>query len=166
MTSSCEITDREVAGKLPVQYSRKMIKESNESCAENTDGIEDGDAEPRRRGFTVNDRRDMQRMGRRQELMVGRVDHHRKDCHLSVFFTSANTQGLVDGGLAGLFWSYIWTFVGFGIVIASLAEMASMLVKRPLQHSLLSNRYLPGLLFLVDNTIGSRSSHRRDIRNS
>ena len=39
---------------------------------------------------------------------------------------SANTQGLIDGGLAGLFWTYVWTFLGFGIVMMSLAEMASM----------------------------------------
>jgi hypothetical protein len=40
----------------------------------------------------------------------------------------ANTQGLVDGGLAGLFWAYIWNFFGFSFVVLSLAEMASMLV--------------------------------------
>ncbi len=34
--------------------------------------------------------------------------------------------GLEHGGLAGLFWSYIWTFVGFTFVEMSLAEMASM----------------------------------------
>lgn len=38
----------------------------------------------------------------------------------------ACTQGLINGGLAGLFWSYIWTFVGFTFVEMSLAEMASM----------------------------------------
>lgn len=27
-------------------------------------------------------------------------------------------------GLAGVIWAYIWTFIGFGFVIASLAEMA------------------------------------------
>jgi hypothetical protein len=49
----------------------------------------------------------------------------------------------MNGGLAGVFWAYIWTFgqsqlhlfvhevahrfqVGFGFVIMSLAEMASM----------------------------------------
>lgn len=42
----------------------------------------------------------------------------------------ACTQGLVNGGLAGLFWSYIWTFVGFTFVEMSLAEMASMCVAR------------------------------------
>lgn len=36
------------------------------------------------------------------------------------------TQGLTNGGLAGLFWSYVWTFVGFTPIVASLAEMASM----------------------------------------
>ena len=39
---------------------------------------------------------------------------------------SATTQGMVDGGLAGLFWSYVWTWLGFSTVMASLAEMASM----------------------------------------
>jgi hypothetical protein len=33
---------------------------------------------------------------------------------------------MVDGGLAGLFWSYVWTWLGFSTVMASLAEMASM----------------------------------------
>lgn len=40
----------------------------------------------------------------------------------------ATTEGLVDGGLAGLFWSYVWTWFGFSAVMASLAEMASMSV--------------------------------------
>ena len=39
---------------------------------------------------------------------------------------SANTAGLINGGLAGLFWSYVWTFVGFIFIVASLAEMSSM----------------------------------------
>lgn len=39
---------------------------------------------------------------------------------------SATTQGMVDGGIAGLFWSYVWTWLGFSTVMASLAEMASM----------------------------------------
>lgn len=37
-------------------------------------------------------------------------------------------EGLDNGGLAGMFWSYIWTFVGFTFVEMSLAEMASMSV--------------------------------------
>lgn len=40
----------------------------------------------------------------------------------------ANTQGMIDGGLAGLFWAYIWNFVGFSFVVLSLAEMSSMYV--------------------------------------
>lgn len=39
---------------------------------------------------------------------------------------SSNDQGLENGGLPGMFWSYIWTFIGFGFIIASLSEMASM----------------------------------------
>jgi amino acid transporter len=36
---------------------------------------------------------------------------------------------LVNGGLAGLFWSYIWTFLGFFTIVSSLAEMSSMAPK-------------------------------------
>ncbi len=38
----------------------------------------------------------------------------------------ANTQGLINGGRGGLFWSYIWTLAGYGLLAASLADMASM----------------------------------------
>jgi amino acid transporter len=39
---------------------------------------------------------------------------------------SAPIGGLLNGGLAGLFWGYIWTFIGFVFIVMSLAEMASM----------------------------------------
>jgi choline transport protein len=39
---------------------------------------------------------------------------------------SATYQGLVDGGPAGLIWSFVWTWFGFSMVMLSLAEMASM----------------------------------------
>ncbi|RDI88013.1 hypothetical protein Vi05172_g2063 [Venturia inaequalis] len=38
----------------------------------------------------------------------------------------ANTAGLVNGGLAGLLWGYVWTCVGFIAIVMSLAEMSSM----------------------------------------
>ncbi|KAI4254353.1 MAG: hypothetical protein LQ352_003141 [Teloschistes flavicans] len=97
-----------------------------------TELSEDGDyldigVGEQRPGYTKVDRKDMYRMGKRQELM-------RNFSPVSALsFTAllqatweANTQGLVDGGLAGLFWSYIWTFFGSGIIMLSLAEMASM----------------------------------------
>jgi hypothetical protein len=34
--------------------------------------------------------------------------------------------GIINGGLAGIFWSFIWTFFGFCAIVLSLAEMASM----------------------------------------
>ncbi|KAK3071925.1 hypothetical protein LTR53_007771 [Teratosphaeriaceae sp. CCFEE 6253] len=87
-----------------------------------------GDADE---GITRHDKKDMKRMGKAQEL-------RRNFRSLStIAFTvvlqgtwevllAASTQGLVDGGLAGLFWSYIVTFIGFSLVVISLAEMASM----------------------------------------
>ncbi|KAF2178015.1 putative GABA permease [Zopfia rhizophila CBS 207.26] len=103
------------------------------------DGVEDGDAvddvysraNPARPGFTKSDQKDMWRMGKLQELKR----NYRPLSALSFaivltavweFLLIANTQGLIDGGLAGVFWSYIWTFIGFGFVEMSLAEMASM----------------------------------------
>lgn len=83
------------------------------------------------RGFTKHDKKDMRRMGKTQEL-------RRNFRPLSTLaFTvilqgtwevllAASTQGLTDGGLAGLLWSYVWTFAGFSLVVISLAEMASM----------------------------------------
>jgi choline transport protein len=38
----------------------------------------------------------------------------------------ASTEGLIAGGVAGLFWSYVWTYAGMTLVVLSLAEMASM----------------------------------------
>ncbi|KAG9512590.1 amino acid transporter, partial [Aureobasidium melanogenum] len=82
-------------------------------------------------GFTRTDAREMKRMGKKQEL-------RRNFRTLStIAFTiilqgtwevllTATTQGMTNGGLAGLVWSYIWTFFGFIFVVLSLAEMASM----------------------------------------
>ncbi|KAI9710172.1 MAG: hypothetical protein M1812_007503 [Candelaria pacifica] len=39
---------------------------------------------------------------------------------------SASTFRLVDGGLAGMIWTYIVTVVGFVAVVASMVDMASM----------------------------------------
>ncbi|KAL1639716.1 hypothetical protein SLS58_007614 [Diplodia intermedia] len=83
------------------------------------------------KGDTRHDRADMRRMGKVQELK-------RNYRPLSaIAFTvilqgtwevlmTATTQGLVDGGLSGLIWSYVWTFFGFSFVMASLAEMSSI----------------------------------------
>lgn len=83
------------------------------------------------RDDSQSDKKDMVRMGKVQEL-------RRNYRPLSALaFTviiqgtwevllTATTQGLVDGGPAGLIWSYVWTFIGFTFIVASLAEMASM----------------------------------------
>ena len=82
-------------------------------------------------GATHPDEKDMSRMGKKPQL---RRNFHQVStisfvCVMvstwEVLFL-ANSQGLIDGGLAGLFWSYVWTMFGFGLIAASLAEMASM----------------------------------------
>lgn len=106
------------------------------SVEDGADDNEAGDdvysrANPPRAGFTKADQKDMYRMGKVQELKR----NYRPLSALSFaivltavweFLLIANTEGLTNGGLAGVFWTYIWTFVGFGFVELSLAEMASM----------------------------------------
>ncbi|CAN8104703.1 unnamed protein product [Discula destructiva] len=84
-----------------------------------------------RKGFTEFDQKDMYRMGKKQELK--RNYRPLSVLSFAVVLTAiweylmlACTQGLVDGGTAGLFWSYVWTFAGFTFVEMSLAEMSSM----------------------------------------
>ncbi|KAE9988423.1 hypothetical protein EG328_011183 [Venturia inaequalis] len=77
------------------------------------------------------DAKDMYRMGKDQQF--------RRIFRLStmIMFTSmvqctweiiliAPVGGLINGGLSGLLYSYIWTFIGFIFIVMSLAEMASM----------------------------------------
>lgn len=124
-----------VANGAPQGKSQVESSLSEISRRYNVDGIDDDDGfddnDPRRRGHTRNDQRDMHRMGKRQEL----IRNFRPLSALSFavvlqatweFMLISNTQGMTDGGLAGLFWSYLWTFIGFGFVMFSLGEMASM----------------------------------------
>ncbi|KAF8847927.1 amino acid transporter [Acephala macrosclerotiorum] len=101
-----------------------------ESLEESGDDIY-SQANPSRPGFTKSDQKDMWRMGRVQEFKR----NYRPLSALSFatvltavweYLLMANTQGMIDGGLAGLFWAYIWNFVGFSFVVLSLAEMSSM----------------------------------------
>ncbi|KAL8819984.1 MAG: hypothetical protein Q9223_001689 [Gallowayella weberi] len=80
---------------------------------------------------TMEDRYDMTRIGKKQELL-------RNFQFISVLaFTTVIlatwetvlytiSYGLVNGGLAGLIWTFIVAAIGMGTVVLSLAEMASM----------------------------------------
>lgn len=90
-----------------------------------------GDTDSAALCYTRSDQKDMQRMGKIPQLRRNfpRISLISFICVMvstwEVLFL-ANSQGLADGGLAGLFWSYLWTFLGFALIAASLAEMASM----------------------------------------
>lgn len=80
---------------------------------------------------TQHDIQDMTRMGKDQSMV--RVFKQASLFSFNAILVAtwewsllANTQGLINGGRAGLLWSYIWVSIGYGLVIASLAEMASM----------------------------------------
>ncbi|KMU80626.1 hypothetical protein CISG_08614 [Coccidioides immitis RMSCC 3703] len=139
--------------KSPYLHPSASSLEYSLNPAETTDG--DDFVSPFQ-GHTRNDQRDMMRMGKNQEFAVRSIyisfasdimpvtasylrrlscssswsgcfellDSPR--CDLGVHVTH---EGLNDGGVAGLFWSYVWTFIGFGFCVYSMAEMASMLVE-------------------------------------
>lgn len=77
------------------------------------------------------DRHDMYRMGKRQETQ-------RNFRHITILgfcmvilssweaILSTAVFALGNGGTAGLIWGYFICMIGFGFVVASLAEMASM----------------------------------------
>ncbi|OGM41279.1 amino acid transporter [Aspergillus bombycis] len=83
----------------------------------NKDGEETG---------TGYDQSDMTRMGKIQELKR----NLRPLAALSFasvlqatweFILIGNTEALVNGGRAGLFWTYMWTFAGFGLIILTMS---------------------------------------------
>jgi len=106
------------------------VHESIEPVNHNTTSWEDLD-HVAKEGFTMHDQRDMQRMGKKQEF--------RRNFRFltTVGFTccvmgtweilmTSNTQALVAGGSAGLFWSLVWSYSGQTFIVLSLAEMSSM----------------------------------------
>lgn len=73
----------------------------------------------------------MQRMGKTQEMnrvfrQVSLISFTAICMSTWEWIIMSNSQGLIDGGRAGLFWGYLWTFVGYGFIAGSLAEMAAM----------------------------------------
>ena len=81
--------------------------------------------------FTDQDKQDMRRMGKIQELRryFGNYSSIAYiTCSTGSWETilTVNTQGLIAGGSAGLFWSLVWAYAGQTFVVLSLAEMASI----------------------------------------
>jgi choline transport protein len=83
------------------------------------------------KGATTEDTLDMLRMGKTQET-------RRAFRSITIFgfcmvilstweaILATSVFALSNGGTAGLIWGYLIVMIGFGFVVASLAEMASM----------------------------------------
>lgn len=117
---------------------------NKEAHIRGTESPESGKAEPvlssaewnsmdsfAKEGFTANDQIDMKRMGKEQQF------RRNFKFWTSIAFTccvmgtweillTSNTQALLAGGSAGLFWSLCWCYLGQTFVVLSLAEMSSM----------------------------------------
>ncbi|KAF4314330.1 putative amino acid transporter protein [Botryosphaeria dothidea] len=82
-------------------------------------------------GDTANDVRDMQRLGKKQEFKrnfgflatLGFVSIYMATWEFVLVSLSA---GFINGGFAGLFWTFIGTVTCYATIVASLAEMESM----------------------------------------
>jgi amino acid permease len=98
------------------------------------DGIEDGHGHLRDHkdaSAAKHDDHDMRRMGKTPELrrVFRQVSIMSLTCVIMAtweYLFTANSRGLLNGGPGGMIWSYIWTLTGFGLMVASLAELSSM----------------------------------------
>jgi amino acid permease len=98
------------------QHTASILECSNEDDSKNA---------------TTEDTQDMLRMGKKQETRRNfRSVTILGFCLviLSIWETVLATAvfALSNGGTAGLIWGYLIIMIGFGFVVASLAEMASM----------------------------------------
>ena len=74
------------------------------------------------------------------------------------------SAGLTDGGTAGLIWGFVGVSLGFTLVYASVAEMASMYVG--IHGLFLILLTYKGPRLLVGSTTGYRNLHRERDRSS
>lgn len=87
------------------------------------------------KGATTEDARDMMRMGKTQETRRTFRSITILGFCMVILSTweavlSTSVFALSNGGTAGLIWGYLIVMAGFGFVVASLAEMASMYAHR------------------------------------
>ena len=124
-----EVTDHEMtAGNAKQAFSNTEQISIDDSSLE---GQNSGHLETK---STAEDAIGMRRMGKEQQLV-----RQFRLLSITSFVAIATaaweiglfviTPGLVDGGRSGLMWSTIWSFIGFGPVYLSMAEMASMVRK-------------------------------------
>jgi choline transport protein len=83
------------------------------------------------KGATSEDTRDMIRMGKTQETRRTFRSITILGFCMVILSTweailATSVFALSNGGTAGLIWGYLIVMIGFGFVVASLAEMASM----------------------------------------
>ena len=69
------------------------------------------------------------------------------------------SAGLADGGTAGLIWGFVGVCVGFSLVYASVAEMASMSVFHYMSPGITVTDMSTGRPLQEDSTTGYRNLH-------
>ncbi|TKA83850.1 hypothetical protein B0A55_00119 [Friedmanniomyces simplex] len=92
-------------------------------------------------GSNDRDKANMARMGKDQEMkrvfrQVSLISFTAIIMGTWQWMLMANSQGLINGGRGGLFWSYIWTFGGYALLAASLADMLACARRREVKYVL------------------------------
>ncbi|KAJ6446909.1 primary-amine oxidase [Purpureocillium lavendulum] len=119
------------AGKQPLHVAAEVGPVQRKNGIVVQGAHEDGLGEESDSDYTANDRRDMQRMGKKQEFrrnfrILSTIGFTICVTGTWIILLTSNTQGLIAGGPAGLFWSLVWSHIGQFFIVLSLAEMASM----------------------------------------
>lgn len=116
------------SGRINAEASDKMGHDNDKLPAYEDDDVDLAD------GFwgdTANDRRDMLRLGKKQEFKRN-FGFWSAIAFVSVYMGTwefvlvSLSVGFSNGGYAGLFWCFITTVTCYSSIVASLAEMESM----------------------------------------
>ncbi|KJK65787.1 amino acid permease GABA permease [Aspergillus parasiticus SU-1] len=93
--------------------------------------LDDDTSKEVKEGSTMNDQRDMHRMGKKQEMrrnfrLISTIGF--TTCIMGTWenVLTSTSQGLRTGGRPCLFWSLVWAYCGQLFIVLSLAEMSSM----------------------------------------
>ena len=115
----------------PSKEVHYAVQDAGSGSGSDQEVLEEQDGTLRATKSSHDDIAGMKRMGKDQQLVrsfrqlsiISFVALATATWEIGLFIIS---PALVDGGRAGLLWSCLWSWIGFGPIILSMAEMSSM----------------------------------------